>query len=92
MRPFLELVDILLNLYTWVVIIWAILSTLISFNVINTHNRIIPVLMEFLYRMTEPALRPIRRVIPNIGGVDLSPLVLILIIWLVRRLMHEHLL
>jgi YggT family protein len=62
----------------WVVIASVILSWLTAFNVINTHNRFVYMLGTFIYRLTEPALRPIRGVLPNLGGLDLSPLVLIL--------------
>jgi YggT family protein len=90
MRSFLELLSAVISLYIWVLIIWAVLSTLISFNIINTHNRVIPVLMDFLYRVTEPALRPIRRVVPLLGGVDISPLILILLLHFLRNLLFEY--
>ena len=66
-----------LNLYKWVVIIAAILSVLSSFGVLDTRNRIVWTINDFFYRMTEPALRPIRNMLPNFGGIDLSPWVLI---------------
>src|SRR5690606_2002659 len=64
------LVDTVLNLYSWCLIIWVIMSWLISFNVINTHNRFVHMVGDFLYRITEPALRPIRRFLPDLGGLD----------------------
>ena len=67
------------NIYKWVVIIAAILSTLTSFGVLDTRNRIVWTIGDFFYRCTEPALRPIRRVLPNFGGIDLSPLILIVL-------------
>lgn len=70
----------LLSLYRWVVILAAIVTTLVSFGVLDSRNRIVWTVGDFLYRITEPALRPIRRVLPNFGGLDLSPLVLILLI------------
>jgi YggT family protein len=74
----------LLGLYEFIVIAWVILSWLISFNVINTHNRIVYLISDFLYRVTEPALGPIRRILPNFGGIDISPIILILIIYFIR--------
>ncbi len=69
---------IAIQLYVWLVIISAIMSWLVAFNVINTSNRAVYVIGDFLYRITEPALRPIRRVLPNLGGMDVSPIILIL--------------
>jgi len=84
------LVDTVLNLYSWCLIVWVIMSWLISFNVINTHNRLVHLVGDFLYRITEPALRPIRRFLPNLGGLDLSPIVLILVVWFARNLLAEY--
>jgi YggT family protein len=70
----------LIQLYIWVIIIAAILSWLIAFNVINTHNRFVVTVADTLWRLTEPALRPIRNLLPNLGGVDVSPVILILIL------------
>jgi YggT family protein len=87
MLPVFELIDTIINLYIWALIISAILSWLIAFNVINSHNRVVYTVGEFLYRITEPALRPIRRFVPLMGGVDVSPVVLILLLWFVRRVL-----
>jgi YggT family protein len=84
-----ELLDIVLRLYLWAVILAAVVSTLASFGVLDTRNRIVWTIGDFLYRLTEPALRPIRNVLPNFGGIDLSPLVLILIIWVLQGLLHR---
>jgi YggT family protein len=70
----------LLQLYIYVLIAAAVLSWLIAFNVVNYRNPFVASLGEFLYRITEPALRPIRRMLPNMGGIDISPVILILII------------
>jgi YggT family protein len=78
MNPFLWLVDTVITLYIWIVIAAAVLSWLIAFNVVNTRNAIVANLGEFLYRVTEPALRPIRNVMPNLGGIDISPVILII--------------
>jgi YggT family protein len=69
-----------LNLYFWAIIIAAILSLLIGFNVLDTRNRFVWSISDFFYRVTEPALRPIRNRLPNLGGVDISPLILLLVI------------
>ncbi|MEH2586207.1 YggT family protein [Bradyrhizobium sp. AZCC 1721] len=85
MRAILDIVIIVLDLYVWLLIAAAILSWLIAFNVVNTRNGFVAAVAEFLYRITEPALTPIRRFMPNLGGLDISPIILILIIMLVQR-------
>ena len=82
--PILGLIDIILGLYVWVLLISIILSWLIMFNVVNTSNRFIYVAGDFLHKVTEPALRPIQRFIPFIGGMDISPIILLLAIWFIR--------
>jgi YggT family protein len=79
-RPLFWLLLEALNLYWWVVLLAAIFSTLASFGVIDTRNRIVWSIGDFLYRITEPALRPIRNILPNFGSIDLSPLVLLLVV------------
>ncbi len=78
MGPLLAFIAMVLTLYIWVVIISAILSWLIVFDVVNRRNRAVYLIADSFNRLTEPALRPIRRVIPDLGGVDISPVVLIL--------------
>jgi YggT family protein len=87
----LELVLQILWLYRWVVILTVIITWLIQFNVINTHNRFVYAVSDFLYRVTEPALRPIRRLVPFVGGVDLSPIVLLLAIWALEQFIIRYL-
>ena len=87
--PLLEVIGIALELYVWVVIIAAVLSWLVAFNVINTSNPVVSTLGDFLWRITEPALRPIRRILPNLGGIDISPVVLILLIFFAQRLLQN---
>ncbi|HEY5208457.1 MAG TPA: YggT family protein [Stellaceae bacterium] len=82
--PFLRVVDLLLDIYMWIVIASAVMSWLIALHVINTYSRPVSMIGDFLYRATEPVLRPIRRFLPNFGGVDISPVVLLIVIWLVR--------
>ena len=77
----------LLNLYKWAVIIGAILTTLSAFDILDSRNRIVWTISDFFFRITEPALRPIRRVLPNFGGIDLSPLVLILALVVAQELL-----
>jgi YggT family protein len=85
----LKLIDTVITLYIWVLIFSAILSWLIAFNVVNTRNRVVWSIGDFLYRITEPALRPIRRVVPLIGGIDISPIILILLLYFFRDLLFE---
>lgn len=73
-----NVVSIAINLYIWILVASAVLSWLVAFNVINTSNRFVATVGEALYRLTEPVLRPIRRILPNLGGLDISPVVLIL--------------
>ena len=86
MEAFLILTTQVIQLYIYALICSAILSWLIAFKIINTSNRFVFVVIDFLYRLTEPALRPIRRFLPNLGGVDISPIVLILILIFLRYL------
>jgi YggT family protein len=83
--PAIDVVRALLNLYWWVVILSAVMSWLIAFNVINTYSRPVAMIGDFLYRATEPALRPIRQVLPNLGGLDISPVILLVVIWFIER-------
>jgi YggT family protein len=92
MTSLLLLIVKLLDIYKWVLIVAAILSWLIAFDVINTRNRLVYQVNDFLYRITEPALRPIRRILPNLGGVDISPVILILLIWFIQDLILRNLL
>ena len=83
------LVDRLLSLYIWAVILAAVFSILSSFGVLDTRNRIVWTIGDFLYRVTEPALRPIRNLLPNFGGIDVSPVILILLLQAARMLLGE---
>ena len=91
MDSLLELVNTVISFYIWAVILSAVLSWLVAFNVINTRNRFVYSVGTFLYRITEPALRPIRSIIPNLGGIDISPVVLILLLVFARSLMNNEL-
>jgi len=81
------IVSQILTLYYWVVILSAVMATLVSFGVLDSRNRLVWTVGDFLARLTEPALRPIRRVLPNFGGLDLSPLVLILVIVVIQMML-----
>lgn len=85
MRAILDVLMVVLDLYTWLVIASAIISWLVAFNVINTRNDVVRAIWNFLYQITEPALRPIRSILPNLGGIDVSPIILLLIIFFLQR-------
>lgn len=89
MNPFLWLILTVLDIYFWIVIITVVMSWLIGFNVVNPHNNIVRQVLYALHRLTEPLLAPIRRVLPDLGGLDLSPMVLLIgIIFLQRVIIH----
>lgn len=89
MRSILWLFDTLVSIYTWVLIASAVLSWLVAFNVVNTRSPVVAQIGDILYRVTEPALRPIRRFMPNLGGVDISPIILIIGLIFIRNLVFE---
>jgi len=90
MRALLDVILLALQLYVWLLIAAAILSWLVAFNVVNTRNQLVAVIGDFLYRITEPALRPIRSMMPNLGGIDISPVILILIIFFVQSVIAHY--
>ena len=79
-----QTIDLALSIFTWILIGSAIFSWLYAFNVINSSNRFVATLGQFFYNVTEPVLRPIRRFMPDLGGIDISPIVLLLIIFFLR--------
>lgn len=83
--PLIEVVNYAIEIFKLIVIVTIVMSWLVAFNVINTRNRAVYMVMDTLYRITEPALRPIRRIMPNTGAIDLSPIVLFLILYLIQR-------
>jgi len=87
MYAILNLIGMVIELYLWFVIAAAILSWLVAFNVINSYNQFVAAIHGFLFNITEPALRPIRRVLPHFGGIDISPIVLILLLIFLRNLL-----
>jgi len=80
----LGFIDYLLTLYIYVLVAWAVLSWLVAFNVVNTRHPVVRAIADFLYRITEPVLRPIRRWMPNFGGIDVSPIIVWLIILFIQ--------
>jgi YggT family protein len=84
-----NLINTVVTLYIYVLIASVVMSWLVNFNVINTRNRFVYVVGDFLYRATEPALRPIRRFVPNLGGIDISPVILIILLWFLRDLVID---
>jgi YggT family protein len=90
MRAILDVILIVLQLYIWLLIAAAVLSWLIAFNVVNVRNPVVAAVADFLYRITEPLLRPIRSRMPNLGGLDISPVILILIIFLIERIIIHY--
>jgi YggT family protein len=92
MRALFLVIDLALELYIWIVIAMAIFSWLVAFNVVNTRNSAVATIGDFLYRITEPVLRPIRNMLPNLGGIDISPVVLFLIIVFIRYVIALYIL
>lgn len=89
MYSLLWLFDTLITLYVWILIGSAILSWLVAFNVVNPQNQFVRSVGEFLWRVTEPVLAPLRRVLPNLGGIDISPVILIILLYFIRNLVFE---
>ena len=89
MKSFLALFDDVINLYIWVLIIYVIFSWLTAFNVLNTSNRFVYSILEISYKLTSPPLNFIRRFLPNLGSIDISPVILILALIFLRNLVFE---
>ncbi len=79
----------LLRLYSWAVILAAVFSMLVSFGVLDTRTRLVWSIGDFLYRITEPALRPLRRFVPLIGNIDITPVILIIILWVLQEMLQR---
>jgi YggT family protein len=90
MRAVLDVVMLALNIYTWLLIASAVLSWLIAFNVVNTRNQFVATVWDSLYKITEPALRPIRERLPNLGGIDISPIILLLLIFFIQSIIVRY--
>ena len=87
----LNLISTVITIYIWLLIAQAILSWLLAFGVVNRYNRAVTSIGDFLWRITDPLLRPIRSVLPDLGGIDVSPVILILLLYFIRNLMFEYL-
>jgi YggT family protein len=85
MLALIQTVVLAIDIYWWLIIASAIFSWLYAFNVVNPRNQFIGTIGNALYRVTEPALRPIRRVLPDLGGIDISPIVLLLLLFFIRQ-------
>ncbi len=90
MRAVLDIILLILQIYIWLLIAAAVLSWLVAFQVVNTRNQVVAMLGEFLFRITEPLLRPIRSMMPNLGGIDVSPVILILLILLLENVIMRY--
>jgi len=90
MRAVLDVVLIVLRLYVYVIIAAAILSWLVAFNVVNRYNDVVRSIWNLVTALTEPLLRPIRGMIPNLGGIDISPVILLLLIFFIQRVIEEY--
>ena len=89
MKSIFILLDSVITIYLWIIIINAILSWLVAFNILNTQNRFVFSVLDATYKMTDPALNKIRRFIPTFGSIDVSPVVLILILMFLRNIIFE---
>ncbi|WP_315926144.1 YggT family protein [Mesorhizobium sp. SP-1A] len=85
MLALIQTIILALDLYWWIIIAAAIFSWLYAFNVVNPRNQVVGTVGNALYRLTEPALRPIRRFMPDLGGIDISPIILLLILFFLRQ-------
>lgn len=90
MVSLLQVVYYAIDVYIWLLIAMAVLSWLIAFNVLNQRNNVVATIGNILYRVTDPPLRPLRRIIPNFGGLDVTPVILILILFFIQRLIANN--
>ena len=89
MKSIFILLDNIITIYLWIIIINAILSWLVAFNILNTQNRFVFSILDATYKMTDPALNKIRRYIPTFGSIDISPVILILLLMFLRNIIFE---
>ena len=89
MQAFLILIDTLVTLIVWILIFQVIMSWLIAFNIVNTHNRFVWQINYALHKLTNPLLSPIQQILPNLGGIDISPLILIIVLHFARNILFE---
>lgn len=86
-----NLLDTVISVYIWLLIASVVLSWLVAFNIVNRHSRVVYVVGDFLQRITEPVLRPVRNLLPSMGGIDISPIIVILALYFIRDLAFEYL-
>ena len=89
MKSIFILLDSIITIYLWIIIINAVLSWLVAFNILNTQNRFVFSVLDATYKMTDPALNKIRRFIPTFGSIDVSPVILILLLMFLRNIIFE---
>ena len=89
MKSIFILLDSVITIYLWIIIVNAVLSWLVAFNILNTQNRFVFSVLDATYKLTDPVLNKIRRFIPNLGSIDISPVILILILMFIRNLVFE---
>ena len=89
MKSIFILLDSIITIYLWIIIINAVLSWLVAFNILNTQNRFVFSVLDATYKMTDPALNKIRRIIPTFGSIDISPVILILLLMFLRNIIFE---
>lgn len=92
MYSLIQILYVILNIIWWIIVVQAVMSWLIAFNVINTHNDLVRSIWTALDRMTEPLYRPIRRILPDFGALDLSPLVVLLILYILMNIVLPNIL
>jgi YggT family protein len=90
MAPLIALIHTVIQIYIWLLIAQAVLSWLLAFGVVNRYNRAVSIIGDFLWRISDPLLRPIRRILPDLGGIDISPVILILLLWFVDSEILYH--
>jgi YggT family protein len=90
MRPIIYVLVQIITLYMYLLIAAAIMSWLVAFNVVNTRNQFVGAIAEFLYRITEPVLAPIRRLLPNLGGLDISPIIVFFLLMLIQMYLTDY--
>ena len=90
MQSLLWLILQIIDIYIYILIVWVVVSWLVAFDVINLRNRFARTVYDVLNRLTDPVMRPIRRILPNLGGLDLSPLVVFILLMFIQRLLLEY--
>ena len=90
LNPFIDLIGNVLQLYIICVIVWAVMATLISFKIINAYQPLVSRVMQVLNRLVEPALKPIQKYMPDLGGIDISPIILILLLNFAQNALYTY--